>query len=107
MPRPPRAIVGDLVAQLLAAKEHQLEAGRAVTEVLESLLPDWRPKFPTSLGWHWTPARGDVGPRIDIYEAIDSPAAAQALHLAGFQIVVLHGHRADQFPTCACSRHTR
>lgn len=102
---PPRVIIGDLVARLLAAKESELDAQRAVTEALRDLIDGWRPRFPTHLGWHWTPARGDSKQhRIDVYEAIDSPAAAHALWMAGFTVVVFHDHPAHVQPTCACTR---
>lgn len=110
MARSPRVIVGDLVQRLLAAKEHELDAQRAVSDMLESLFPDWRPRHPVSLGWHWTPADGSrVGRalhRLDVYNTIDSPAAAEALWLAGFAVVVAHNHPAHMYPTCACQRRT-
>jgi hypothetical protein len=106
--RPPLVIVGDLVRGLLEAKEHEIDAERAVTDTIAALFDDWHPRFPTSLGWHWTPADpskvGRAEHRIDIYEADDSPAAAAALHLAGFPVVVIHGHPAHLYPTCACVR---
>jgi len=63
-----------------------------IADVLTELLPDWRG------GWAWDRPRA-----IQIYDALDSPAAAAALHLAGFVGgVTIHGHPSTRFLSCSC-----
>lgn len=89
---PPRVIIGSLVKLLLDAEGGLLAAEQRVADVLAELLPGWRG------GWAWT--KPD---RIDIYDAIDAPAAASALWLAGFVGgVTIHGHGPKAFLACPC-----
>lgn len=92
---PPRVLIGSLVQLLLDAEGGLLAAEQRVADVLTELLPDWRG------GWAWGhPLHSD---RIDIYDAIDSPAAAAALWLAGFiGGVTIHGHGPKVFRSCPC-----
>lgn len=88
---PLRVIIGSLVRLLQDRQDGLLAAEQEVTEVIADLLPGWRG------GWQW-----DEPDAIQIYNAIDSPAAAAALHLAGFRTVAIHDHRAEAFLSCAC-----
>jgi hypothetical protein len=90
----------DSLAAALYAAEHGLrEAERRVEQVLTALFPDgWQ-------GWAFTGATPHAI-AIDVYEVIDSPAAARALIRAGFADVTLHGHPASKFITCACTTRT-
>ncbi len=90
------AVAGSLAAALYAAEHGLRDAERRVEQFLTALFPDgWQ-------GWAFT---GDMPAAIaiDVYEVIDSPAAAGALHRAGFAEVRLHGHLAKKFLTCNCS----
>lgn len=51
-----------------------------------------------ALGWRFTPPD-----TIDVYEAMDSPAAVEALRRAGFVTVTLHDHEATRFLSCRCA----
>jgi hypothetical protein len=90
----------DSLAAALYAAEHGLrEAERRVEQVLTALFPDgWQ-------GWAFAGAAPHAI-AIDVYEVIDSPAAASALHRAGFAEVRLHGHAAKRILTCSCSTRT-
>lgn len=46
----------------------------------------------------------EIGPDgIDIYDAVDSAAAASALFRAGFRSVRAHDHDKTKFAKCSCS----
>ncbi len=93
---PPRVIIGDLAQRLLNREGDMLAVEAEIADVLTGLLPDWRG------GWAWDRPRA-----IQIYNAIDSPAAATALHLAGFTGgVTIHAHGPKAFLTCTCERRT-
>jgi hypothetical protein len=90
----PRPLIGDLAQMLIDSDGGLMATEQIVVDVVTELLPGWRG------GWIWLKPRG-----IAIYDAIDSPAAAAALHLAGFTGgVVIHGHDARRFLTCECVR---
>lgn len=86
------------LARLLIAAEHNLrDVERQVEGFLTSLLPDWQ-------GWAFRRViGGDVA--IDVYMAIDSAAAAAALHRAGFATVTIHDHESRKIITCTCTSH--
>lgn len=99
---PPRVIVGDLAQALLDAHGDTIAAESRVVDLLYDLLPGWRLLWPTARSWVWRPPT-----TIDVYGAIDSPAAAAALHLAGFVGgVTLHDHGPEAFLTCTCTTRT-
>lgn len=93
----PRALIGALASDLLDARRATLAAEERVTELLHDLFPEWRRLFPLKRGWRWSPPH-----TLDVYGAIDSPAAAQALALAGFLISTIHNHSARR-SRCACT----
>lgn len=87
--------VGSIVRALQDAQADRLLAERLCEELLLELLPGWLPRFPRARGWWWThPAE------LDVWGAIDSPAAADALARAGFTMIRLHDHERGQ--DCAC-----
>lgn len=94
---PPRAVVGALAQALLDARLLSLAAEERVTELLHELFPEWRRLFPMRRGWRWKPPH-----TLDVYGAIDSPAAAQALSLAGFLICTIHNH-GSKTKRCSCT----
>jgi hypothetical protein len=86
-------VIGDLAQGLIDAEGNLMAHEQLVVELVTELLPGWRG------GWIWVRPRG-----IAIYDAIDSPAAAAALHLAGFTGgVTIHGHDARRFLICECT----
>jgi|SRR6185295_14085882 len=89
--------VGSLALELECAVDDLSIAHQKVDAFLESLFVGWRPRFPVSLGWRRT------GPwEIEVWDAIDSPAARDALARAGWSTVTLHPHQAAKFLTCDC-----
>lgn len=97
----PRVIVGALARALVDAAGDRLAAERAVVDFLRGLFPEWRELFPAERCWRWTPPH-----TIDVYGVLDSPAAIQALWLAGFTGgVTLHDHSSERLLTCSCNTH--
>lgn len=97
--RPPFVTAVGWLARALVAADHNLrDVELQVQGFLTSLFPDgWQ-------GWSFDPgARGVVA--IDVYQAIESPAAVAALHRAGFSVVRVHGHESSKFITCICTTH--
>lgn len=90
-------ITGSLALALRAAHDDLHSVEWLVDELLESLFPGWRRRFPASRGWRFTPAA-----TIDVYDAVSSAAAAAALRRAGFDTIVMHGHPSTHFLTCVC-----
>jgi len=90
--------VGSLARELCDATTDLQERELDVEAVLASLFPGWVPLFPRSRGWRFT--RPSV---IDVFGAIDSPASAGALHMAGFTIVTIHDHGSDA-AHCECAK---
>lgn len=99
MPQPPRTITnGWLARQLVAADFNLREAERQVEGFLTSLFTDgWQ-------GWAFLQGAGGAV-RIDVYQAIESPAAIAGLHRAGFSEVAIHGHESSRYVTCICQIH--
>jgi hypothetical protein len=91
------SLIGSLALALRDSHDDLHAIEWQVDELLESLFPGWRRRFPASRGWRFTPSA-----TIDVYEAIESPAAAAALRRAGFETVVMHGHPSTAFLTCVC-----
>lgn len=79
---------GSLAQALRDATGNLRGVQRDVEELVTSLYPEWSPKFPMSRGWQFT--EPDM---LDIYDAIDTPAATAALHRAGLHHVTTHDHR--------------
>jgi hypothetical protein len=92
------ATTGWLARALVTAERNLRDAESQVEGFLTSLFPD---------GWRgWAFQRGDSGHvEIDVYQAVESPAAVAALHRAGFGGVRIHQHEASKFITCACRTH--
>lgn len=91
-------LAGWLARALLAADYNLRDVERQVENFLTSLFPDgWK-------GWAFERHGREVA--IDIYEATESPAAAAALHRAGFAHVTVHLHEPSKFITCACRTHS-
>lgn len=89
-------IVGALAQALLDAEGGMLAVEQRVADFLLELFPGWIG------GWAWIPPDG-----IEVYSAIDSPAAASALWLAGFVGgVTIHEHGPKQLFSCQCERRT-
>lgn len=84
-----RVPIGSLAARLYKAERELLDAERQLEQMLTSLygaFSDW-----------------EAGPDgIDIYTAVDSPAAAYSLFRAGFEAVRIHDHERRRFTKCAC-----
>jgi hypothetical protein len=78
---------GALAAALRDATHAAREIETEVEELLAALYPGWRPLFPGRRAWQFT-----APDTLDVYQAIDSPAATTALHLAGFRRVTVHDH---------------
>lgn len=92
---------GSLAAALREATELRAVAEVDVADLLATLYPGWRPMFPPERAWRFTSPDA-----IDVYFAIDSPAAASALHLAGFTRVTAHAHPGGE-ESCRCEAHVR
>lgn len=89
--------VGWLARALVAAEHNLRDIERQVEGFLTSLFPD---------GWQgWSFVRSGAAAAIDVYEAIESPAAIAALHRAGFVEVRIHEHEASKLITCICTTH--
>lgn len=89
--------IGSLAKALHEARVDLWVVEQRVDQLIESVFPDWRPRFPTSAGWQFTPPDG-----IDVYSVVPSPAAVAALRRAGFLVVILHEHDAGKLLTCTC-----
>jgi len=90
--------VGSLARDLREASAELHAVEQRVDAFLESLFLGWRARFPTSVGWRFTPPH-----TIDVYGvAVPSPAAVDALHRSGFLDVTLHRHDAMALLTCSC-----
>jgi hypothetical protein len=89
--------VGSLARDLREARVDVWVVEQRVDEFLESLFPGWHARFPTRMGWRFRPPA-----TIDVYDAVPSPAAADALQRAGFRTAILHDHDAAKFLTCTC-----
>lgn len=87
--------VGQHVRALYGAAGAKRAAELAIEDFLSSLFPE---------GWHGWDYHGEIhAAAIDVYSVVDSPAAASALHRAGWITVTLHGHIHGARPiTCAC-----
>lgn len=85
-----RVPIGSLAARLYKAVQEMIDAERQLEAMLVSLygsFSDW-----------------EAGPDgLDVYDAIDSAAAASALFRAGFRAVRAHGHERSKFVRCACA----
>lgn len=88
--------VGWLARALVAAEFNLRSVEEQVQGFLTSLFPD---------GWKgWSSHRGSRGAvAIDVYEAIESPAAVAALIRAGFTEIRIHPHESSRFVSCMCS----
>ena len=86
-PRPVRA--GSIASRVLHA-EHELLAAEKQLESLIAAL------YGTYSDYEY----GHDG--LDIYDAMDVPALAAALHRAGWRAVRVHGHSRDKFAKCCC-----
>jgi len=91
----------DAIADVEARTTNLRFVERLVEGMLESLYPDWHPLFPTARAWQFSDPDG-----IHVFGVLDSPAAANALHLAGFRRVTTHAHLFDPDqplgPHCRC-----
>jgi hypothetical protein len=92
----------NLAEELRAARAGIHDVKSRVSELIESVVPSWRPRFPQTLGWRFV--EPDV---IDIYQVTDGAAvtidAIATLARAGFRGVVFHDHPAGA-PDCECVR---
>jgi hypothetical protein len=90
--------VGWLARALVIAENNLRDVEDQVEGFLTSLFPDgWQ-------GWQFVRVtQGTVA--IDVYEAIESPAAIAALHRAGFAKVRIHEHESSKFVSCVCPTH--
>jgi hypothetical protein len=90
--------VGWLALRLVSAEYNPRDAERQVEGLLTSLFTD---------GWNgWSFLQNHHGAiAIDVYQALESPAAVAALHRAGFTDVRIHEHERSRFVTCACRTH--
>jgi hypothetical protein len=88
--------VGSLAEVLLSAHTALCDAQQQVDDVLSTLFPTWRPRFPLELGWRFVPPA-----EIHVYDVPDVPGALAALRFIGFSSVVLHAHRGTQL--CGCT----
>lgn len=88
-----------LAAALRAAHDDLTAVEWQVDTLLESLFAGWRRRFPRAMGWRFTsPAQ------LDVYDVADPPQqTVEVLRRAGFDVVVLHVHKAVAFLTCTCS----
>lgn len=90
--------VGSLARDLREASAGLHAVEQRVDAFLESLFLGWRARFPTSVGWRFTPPH-----TIDVYGiAVPSPAAVNALRRSGFLRITLHGHDAMALLACSC-----
>lgn len=81
--------IGSLAARLRDHGAALAAARQDVDDLLVSLFPGWRPRFPLELGWKFVEPND-----LEVFEVLDSDAARGALALAGFTSVVLHPHPA-------------
>jgi hypothetical protein len=86
-----------LASALTAAYEHVADVQSQIEDLLALLFPGWRPRFPITMGWRFTPPS-----TIDVYDAVETSGEIAALRSAGFSVVVLHPHSAARFLTCTC-----
>lgn len=86
---------GHLVRALYSAAGAKRSVELQIEALLEALFPD---------GWQGWDYHGEIhAAGIDVYKVLDSPAAASALHRAGWITVRLHGHAHGERPiSCAC-----
>ncbi len=83
-----------IVRQLYGADGAKRSAEIAIEDLIGSLFPDgWR-------GWNYH-GEGHAA-AIDVYQVVDSPAAATALQRSGWVSVTLHDHPAQKLLTCMC-----
>ncbi len=82
----------------MSASRIQLEIERDVEDLLGALFPGWHPR--PFQGWLFTPPDA-----LDVWGVVSSPAAIEAIRCAGFDRVMLHGHRSDEH--CDCALATR
>ncbi len=80
--------VRDATARLHAAETD-------VEELVRSLFPEWRERFPSDRSWSF---RAPCA--IEIYGSVAYPAAIDAMIRSGFTEVVAHDHRSDEH--CGC-----
>lgn len=91
-----RARSGSVRAEALrSATDDLARREQDVEDLLILLFPGWYPRFPSHHGWRFTRPH-----TIDVYGVVDSPAAVDALHRAGFGRVTLHDHAVGQ--RCGC-----
>jgi hypothetical protein len=90
----------NLAEELRAARAGIHDVKARISELIESVVANWRPRFPQTLGWRFV--EPDV---LDIYQVMSEPGerAIEALARAGFRGVVFHDHPANA-PDCACVR---
>lgn len=92
----PRLVTRHLPAVVMHDATRRLrEAEQYVEDMLVKIFPGWQPRHPRARGWRFS-----VPDAIDVYEAVDSPEAANYLHRAGFQRVTAHLH--DHHASCRC-----
>ncbi len=90
-----------LAEELRAARGAIHDVKARISELIESVVPGWRPRFPQTLGWRFVEPDA-----LDIYQVmgpVAEPGAIATLARAGFRVIVLHGHPAGA-PDCACTK---
>jgi hypothetical protein len=85
--RLPAAEMGDATRAL-----RKIEQG--IEDLLVEIFPGWRPHVPRLRGWRYS-----LPDAVDVYDAVDSKAAADTLHRAGFLRVTAHAH--DNLARCS------
>ncbi len=89
-----RSPVGSLATSLFSAERAYLTAEHVLEQLLDSLFDSW--------------SDYEVGNFvIDVYDAIDSEAARDALSRAGFVASYAHEHSKAKFRTCSCRSEAR
>ncbi len=81
--RPPADVLRDGTRVLRRAEQ-------VIEDILVEAYPGWRPMVPRARGWRFS-----MPDAIDVYRAVDSEAAADELHRAGFRRVTAHAHSSD------------
>lgn len=85
-----RVPIGSLAARYYRAVDELIAVERQTEQLIAALYESFS---------EW-----EAGPDgIDIYDAIDSTAAAQALMRAGWKAVRCHNHERRRFKHCACA----
>lgn len=85
-----RVPIGSLAARLYHAERELLAAEKQIEAMLTSLYGSWG-------DWEYGPDG------LDVFDAVDSTAAAAALFRAGFRAIRCHEHARTKFVKCGCA----